>query len=422
MTRASTIEARMTSSRLPGKCAAGRRQAAAGADGRAPAPCAPPRRDRHRDHRGRRLRSAPGAGRAARDRLFPWQRGRRSARVLGAAQAYDADLIVELTGDCPLIDPRSSTTPDRAPPRGRRDYTANVLDETFPLGFAVQVFSTRVLAEVAAHRRSRRPRARLALHLRAPRALPAAQHRHDQPAELRLTVDTAEDYELVMTVFEELRPGDSASRDPRPVRPQARAAVDQPARRAEKGPMRAAVLGCGMIGAGTGEPHPDVGVMTHAGAYAAHPDTELVAVCDPDPARAAAAPRAGGARLHRRARAAGRAVPRSSASPRPTPRTPSSSRPVCARRRGRCWPRSRSRSTPGRRALVHSARTGAALAVNYTRRFAPAFQRSPARARRDPACQRRLREGPQAQRHALARPAAPARRRADGGARLGPPR
>ena len=31
------------------------------------------------------------------------------ARVLGAAQAYDADLIVETTGDCPLIDPASST-------------------------------------------------------------------------------------------------------------------------------------------------------------------------------------------------------------------------------------------------------------------------------------------------------------------------
>lgn len=53
--------------------------------------------------------------------------------------------------------------------------------------------------------------------------------------------------------------------------------------------MRAAVVGCGMIGAGDGgDPHPDVGVMTHVGAYRACSDTDLVAVCDPDRARARA--------------------------------------------------------------------------------------------------------------------------------------
>lgn len=55
--------------------------------------------------------------------------------------------------------------------------------------------------------------------------------------------------------------------------------------------LRAAVLGCGAIGAGTAAPHPEVGVFTHAGAYAACPDTELVAVCDADRERAAAAAR-----------------------------------------------------------------------------------------------------------------------------------
>ncbi len=51
--------------------------------------------------------------------------------------------------------------------------------------------------------------------------------------------------------------------------------------------LRAAVLGCGAIGTGQGTPHPDVGVITHAGAYAACADTELVAVCDTDSQRAA---------------------------------------------------------------------------------------------------------------------------------------
>src|SRR3954447_26803692 len=71
------------------------------------------------------------------------------ARVLGAAQAYDADLIVELTGDCPLIDPALVDHAIEGHREGGADYTATVLEKTYPLGFAVQVFPTAVLAEVA---------------------------------------------------------------------------------------------------------------------------------------------------------------------------------------------------------------------------------------------------------------------------------
>jgi predicted dehydrogenase len=53
-------------------------------------------------------------------------------------------------------------------------------------------------------------------------------------------------------------------------------------------PLRAAVVGCGVIGAGTGAAHPDVGVGTHADAYTACVETVLAAVCDADAARAAA--------------------------------------------------------------------------------------------------------------------------------------
>jgi predicted dehydrogenase len=50
--------------------------------------------------------------------------------------------------------------------------------------------------------------------------------------------------------------------------------------------LRAAVLGCGAIGAGRPAPHPDVGVDSHAAAYDACRDTELIAVCDVDRALA----------------------------------------------------------------------------------------------------------------------------------------
>lgn len=62
--------------------------------------------------------------------------------------------------------------------------------------------------------------------------------------------------------------------------------------------LRAAVIGCGAIGAGAhpdGQSHPDVGIGTHAAGYMACPDTELVAVADADWARADEAARRWGA-------------------------------------------------------------------------------------------------------------------------------
>jgi predicted dehydrogenase len=52
--------------------------------------------------------------------------------------------------------------------------------------------------------------------------------------------------------------------------------------------LRAAVLGCGAIGAGRDETHSEVGVDSHAAAYAACPRTTLAAVCDADGAWARA--------------------------------------------------------------------------------------------------------------------------------------
>ena len=132
------------------------------------------------------------------------------ARVLGAAQAYDADLIVELTGDCPLIDPALVDHVIERHREGGADYTANVLDKTYPLGFAVQVFPTRVLAEVAELTDDPADREHVSLYIyEHPERyrLRNIVSDHPESAELRLTVDTPEDYELVRTVFEEL-PGD----------------------------------------------------------------------------------------------------------------------------------------------------------------------------------------------------------------------
>src|SRR5689334_21618443 len=132
------------------------------------------------------------------------------ARVLGAAQAYDADVIVELTGDCPLIDPAVVDQVIERYQEGGSDYTANLLEKSYPLGFAVQVFPTKVLAEVATLTDDPADREHVSLYIyEHPERyrLKSVVSDHPESAELRLTVDTPEDYDLVKTVFEELPEG-----------------------------------------------------------------------------------------------------------------------------------------------------------------------------------------------------------------------
>lgn len=56
-------------------------------------------------------------------------------------------------------------------------------------------------------------------------------------------------------------------------------------------PLRAAVIGCGMIGSRFADDPRVRGVYTHAGAYAACDEVRLAAVCDSDPERATACAR-----------------------------------------------------------------------------------------------------------------------------------
>src|SRR5439155_17526415 len=62
-------------------------------------------------------------------------------RVLRAAQSVAADVIVEITADCPLADPHVVDRMVEVYLANKYDYVANVLRPTYPAGFEVQVFA-----------------------------------------------------------------------------------------------------------------------------------------------------------------------------------------------------------------------------------------------------------------------------------------
>jgi len=138
-------------------------------------------------------------------------------RTLAAARSVAAELVVEITGDCPLVDPGIVDACVARYERGDVDYLVNVLDRlSFPIGFDVQVFAVSLLDEVARladdpHERAnvtpyiyRRADRYRVVNLLAPPEL-------DRPG-YRLCVDYREDFELVTAIYAALYPRDAAFR------------------------------------------------------------------------------------------------------------------------------------------------------------------------------------------------------------------
>jgi spore coat polysaccharide biosynthesis protein SpsF len=135
-------------------------------------------------------------------------------RVLQAAKAHGVDVIVETTGDNPLLDAGTIERALDAYRQGDVDYVSNVLEPTYPRGVSVQVFSTKLLEEVARVGLEQRHREHVSLYIyeepgryrlrNVPSGLPASA------AQIRVTVDTPEDFELVSRVFEALYPTNPA--------------------------------------------------------------------------------------------------------------------------------------------------------------------------------------------------------------------
>ena len=69
-------------------------------------------------------------------------------RVLDAAQWAKATHIVELTGDCPLVDPQHIDNLIQLYFSGSYNYVSNRLNQGIPDGFDVQMFSVEDLAKV----------------------------------------------------------------------------------------------------------------------------------------------------------------------------------------------------------------------------------------------------------------------------------
>lgn len=129
-------------------------------------------------------------------------------RVVKAAQAANSDIIVEVTGDCPLIDPGLVDKVVADFLVGGADFVSNIIPHTTPRGTDVRVFRTSQLAEINRTSTDPADHEHVSLHFWEHLDRYACRNVEmdlpDVVSEIRLTVDTAEDLELVRAIYEGL--------------------------------------------------------------------------------------------------------------------------------------------------------------------------------------------------------------------------
>lgn len=133
-------------------------------------------------------------------------------RVLESAKSVNADIIVEITGDCPVIDWRYADKIIEVFFSGDYDYAANILKRTFPRGVDTQVFPVEILEEVNKVSKNPVDHEHVSLyiytHPEKYRLINWEADNNMNHPEFEITLDTKEDYEFINQIYEILYPKD----------------------------------------------------------------------------------------------------------------------------------------------------------------------------------------------------------------------
>jgi spore coat polysaccharide biosynthesis protein SpsF len=131
-------------------------------------------------------------------------------RYYQAARVYNADVVVRVTADCPLIDPAEIDHVVREYQRSGVDFAANRLPppfgRTYPIGLDTEVCSFAALER--AWREAKEPYQRehvMPYLYEEPGRFKVLRVDHDPDyGDLRWTVDTPQDLELLRAIFERM--------------------------------------------------------------------------------------------------------------------------------------------------------------------------------------------------------------------------
>jgi len=129
-------------------------------------------------------------------------------RYYYAAKKNNADIVVRITSDCPLIDPKVSSEIIEfyLENKEKYDYISNTIDRTYPRGLDTEVFSFKALKKAFEEAVLDRDKEHVTPYIwDNPEKFKLGQYKNDVDySDLRWTLDTNEDFELINKIYEEL--------------------------------------------------------------------------------------------------------------------------------------------------------------------------------------------------------------------------
>lgn len=129
-------------------------------------------------------------------------------RVLMAAKHYNADVIVETTGDCPCIDWRHIDRLVRFYMDNDYDFVSNCTEPSYPDGFNIRIFSTDALEKVSKLTNDPKDREHVSIyfpnHPEIFKSYNEMAKGNEYRPELEITLDEIGDYNLINAIFEGL--------------------------------------------------------------------------------------------------------------------------------------------------------------------------------------------------------------------------
>ncbi len=130
------------------------------------------------------------------------------SRVIGAAEQANADVIVEISGDCPLIDPELISQCIEIHKNNKADFVSNAAIPSYPGGMDVSIFSLDVLKESEAMVKDSLHREHVCLNIVEHPKIFSRLNVIAPPKlhwpELEVLLDEQNDYELICHLIEHL--------------------------------------------------------------------------------------------------------------------------------------------------------------------------------------------------------------------------
>lgn len=128
-------------------------------------------------------------------------------RFVHAARRHQADVVVRITGDCPLVDPELVDACVRGFLNGKVDYYTNTLPPTFPDGLDIEVIRMACLEQALAETHEPRDTEHVTPYIRNSGKFSTANLGNDVDlSALRWTVDEQADLDVVRRVFRHFQP------------------------------------------------------------------------------------------------------------------------------------------------------------------------------------------------------------------------